>query len=53
MICKPCRAAADENDPFSHKICRGKTHCDCQHKVGPTEKFIEETKAESNGNEEN
>lgn len=51
MICKPCCAAADEDDPFSHKLCLGKTHCDCQHK--PVGTVTQKNKAETNGNEKN
>ena len=42
MICKECRQAADwlEGTPHGktaaqalHARCKGRTHCDCQHKV--------------------
>lgn len=48
MICKPCSIAGENNRKgvglvgSLHAECRGKTHCDCQHKVGPSSKFIQE-----------
>lgn len=64
MICPPCREAGNWNKDaplyevsekawvmagLNHGDCLGKTHCDCQHKVGPTEKFIDIKKVKSNG----
>ena len=49
MICKPCSKAGNFNSKgrypdaaVAHANCTG---CDCQHKTGPTEKFLN-TKAE-------
>lgn len=48
MICSTCREAADKKTlPAKvrwHAKCKGATHCDCQHKVGPRERFIKDEK---------
>lgn len=43
MICKACaQAVADGKQGEAHREygCKGGTHCDCQHRIGTLEEYV-------------